>query len=75
MEKLKTYIRGKKFGSKKELNISLDKKNAVFEIITPTIHKDGSGSYCEVAQADEKPEKLGEKFKIPHYFLINITFK
>ncbi len=95
--KLKTLVRGKKygskksyfkllndsdkyalkdfFGSKKELNIGLDKKNAVFAIITPTIHKDGSASYCEVAQADEKPEKLGEKFKIPHYFLITITFK
>ena len=95
--KLKTYIRGKKFGSKKsyfklssdsdkyalkdffgskkELNIDLSKKNSIFAIITPTIHKDGSGSYCEVAQADEKPEKLGEKFKIPHYFLITITFK
>lgn len=95
--KLKTFIRGKKFGSKKsyfklfsdseqyavkdffgskkELNIEFDKKNAVFAIITPTINKDGSGSYCKVAQSDEKPENLGKKFKIPHYFLITITFK
>jgi len=94
--KLKTYIRGKKFGSKKsyfklksnpdkyalkdffgskeELNIDLNKKNAVFAIITPTIHKDGSGSYCEVAQSNINPEKLGEHFKILHYFLITITF-
>lgn len=95
--KLKTYIRGQKFGSKKsyfklnsdsdkyalkdffgskeELNLELNKKNAVFAIITPTIHKDGSGSYCEVAQSDIIPEKLGEHFKIPHYFIINIEFK
>lgn len=95
--KLKTYIRGQKFGSKKsyfklnsdsdkyalkdffgskeELNLELNKKNAVFAIITPTIHKDGSGSYCEVAQSDITPEKLGEHFKIPHYFIISIEFK
>jgi len=95
--KLKTYVRGKKFGSKKsyfslisdadkyalkdffgsneEMNIELNKKTAVFAIITPTIHKDGSGSYCEVAQSDIKPEELGEHFKIPHYFLITLTFK
>ena len=95
--KLKTYIRGQRFGSKKsffklyeesekyalkdffgsksELNLDIDKKNAVFAIITPTIHKDGSGSYCEVAQSNMEPEKLGEHFKIPHYFIINIEFK
>lgn len=95
--KLKTYIRGQKFGSKKsffklfeesekyvlkdffgsetELNIDISKKNAVFAIITPTIHKDGSGSYCEVAQSNIEAEKLGEHFKIPHYFIINIEFK
>lgn len=95
--KLKTYIRGKKFGSKKsyfklksdsdkyalkdffgskkELDIDLQKKNAVFAIITPTINEDGSGSYCEVAESEIAPEKLGEHFKIPHYFLITIKFK
>lgn len=95
--KLKTYIRGEKFGSKKsyfklydnadkyalknffgrksELNISLNKKNAVFAMITPTIHKDGSGSYCEVAQSEIAPEELGNHFKIPHYFIITIQFK
>jgi hypothetical protein len=95
--KLKTYIRGKKFGSKKsffklyedsekyalkdffgiksELNLDIKEKNAIFAIITPTIHKDGSGSYCEVAQSNIEPEKLGENFKIPHYFIVNIEFK
>lgn len=63
------------FGSKEELNIDLQQKNTVFAIITPTLHKDGSGSYCEVAQSGIAPEKLGEYFKIPHHFLITITFK
>ena len=95
--KLKTYIKGKKFGSKKsyfklssdadqyalkdffgskkELNLELNKKNPVFAIITPTIHTDGSGSYCEVVQSKIEPEKLGKLFKIPHYFLITLSFK
>ncbi|WP_373775071.1 hypothetical protein [Porphyromonas loveana] len=62
-------------GNKNEIQIETDKKNFIFAIITPTIHKDGSGSYCEVAQSDEKPENLGMKFKIPHYFLITLIFK
>lgn len=95
--KLKTYIRGAKFGSKKsyftlvdtpdkyalkdffgrkkELAIDLKQTNTILAIITPTIHADGSGSYCEVAQSDIMPEKLGEHFKIPHHFLITIDFK
>lgn len=62
------------FGSKEEISLDINKVNAIFAIITPTIHKDGSGSYCEVAQSDVAPEKLGEKFKIPHYFLVTIKF-
>lgn len=63
------------FGEKKEITINPNKKNAIFTILTPTIHPDGSGSYCEVAQSDIAPEKLGEHFKIPHYFLVTINFK
>ena len=95
--KLKAYIKGQKFGSKKaffklyeesekyalkdffgtkkELNLDINKKNPVFAIITPTIHKDGSGSYCEVAQSNIAADKLGEHFNIPHYFIVNIEFK
>lgn len=61
-------------GSKEEISLDINKKNAIFAIITPTIHEDGSGSYCEVAQSNIAPEKLGEKFKIPHYFLVSIKF-
>ncbi|OOV29498.1 hypothetical protein BXU11_06335 [Flavobacterium sp. LM5] len=95
--KLKTYIRGKKFGSKKyyfeldsdsdeytlkdffgdkkEVTIDFQKKNAVFAIITPTIYNDGSSSYCEVAYSGIAPEKFGEHFNIPHYFIVSIKFK
>lgn len=95
--KLKTYIRGKKFGSKKyyfeldsdsdeytlkdffgdkkEVTIDFQKKNAVFAIITPTLYKDGSSSYCEVAYSGIAPEKFGEHFNIPHYFIVSIKFK
>jgi len=62
------------FGSKEEIILDINKKNSVLALITPTIHEDGSGSYCEVAQSDVAPEKLGEKFKIPHYFLVTIKF-
>jgi len=65
------------FGRKEALDITIDSGNevAVFAIITPTMHKDGSGSYCEVVQSDIKPENLGSHFKIPHYFLVSIRFK
>lgn len=95
--KLKTYIRGSGFGSKKsyfnlkddsdqyalkdffgnkkELNLVANQETAVFAIITPTKHDDGSSSYCEVVQSDIKPENLGTHFKIPHYFLVTLQFK
>ena len=63
------------FYNKSELNIYLSKTNAVFAIITPSIHKDGSGSYCQVVQTDVTPEELGTHFKIPHYFIVTIEFK
>ncbi|UAY56332.1 hypothetical protein [Arachidicoccus terrestris] len=62
------------FGEKQRLELNIDVMNAVFAIITPTIRPDGSGSYCEVAQSDISPEKLGSHFKIPHYFVIYIEF-
>jgi len=63
------------FFNKSELNIDLSKTNAVLAIITPSIHKDGSGSYCQVVQTDVTPEELGTHFKIPHYFIVTIEFK
>lgn len=95
--KLKTYIRGSGFGSKKsyfnlkddsdqyalkdffgnkkELDLVANQETAIFAILTPTKHEDGSASYCEVVQSDIKPENLGTHFKIPHYFLVTLQFK
>lgn len=62
-------------GSKKFLNVPLNEEFPILAIITATKHKDGSGSYCEVAQSEIAPEKFGEKFSIPHYFIISMKFK
>jgi hypothetical protein len=95
--KLKTFIKGNRFGSRKEffdlkegngiyvlkdfqgskksLNVPINDEFPILAIITATKHKDGSGSYCEVAQSDVTPEKFGEVFNIPHYFIISMEFK
>jgi hypothetical protein len=61
-------------GTKKFLYVPLDKEFPILAIITATKHKDGSGSYCEVAQSEIAPEKFGEKFNIPHYFIVYMKF-
>ncbi|MCI6160656.1 MAG: hypothetical protein MR681_04875 [Prevotella sp.] len=95
--KLKTFVKGKKFGSKKayfnlktvedayilkdffgsqkEIFLKPFVKNAVFAIISPTVHADGFGSYCEVVQSGVNPEDFGNQFGIPHYFLVTIVFR
>lgn len=45
-------------GSKKFLNVPLNEEFPILAIITATKHKDGSGSYCEVAQSEIAPEKF-----------------
>jgi hypothetical protein len=60
-------------GSKKETEIPLENEFYLTSIISPTVHKDGSASYCEVVLT-KNPENIGEEFKIPHYFLIRMKF-
>ncbi|MBW1294368.1 hypothetical protein [Aquimarina litoralis] len=60
--------------SNETITIDLQKKHPVFAIVTPTVHKDGSNSYCEVAQSNIATDQLGKHFKIPHYFIVNIQF-
>ncbi|WP_299895239.1 hypothetical protein [uncultured Aquimarina sp.] len=62
-------------GSKETTTIDLEKKHPVLAIITPTVHKDGSSSYCEVVQCDIATDELGKRFKIPHYFIMSIQFR
>lgn len=95
--KLKTFVKGKKFGSKKayfnlktvedayilkdffgsqkEIFLKPFVKNVVFAIISPTVHADGFGSYCEVVQSGVNPEDFGNQFGVPHYFLVTIVFR
>jgi hypothetical protein len=61
-------------GSKSEIEIPLNKEFYITSIISPTMHEDGSASYCEVVKV-VNPEKIGEEFKIPHYFLVQMKFK
>ncbi len=62
------------FGSNDEYKINLSNNNALFAIITPTVHLDGTSSYCEVVQSNIKPENLGKVYSIPHYFIVRISF-
>ncbi|MFD2100429.1 hypothetical protein [Flagellimonas iocasae] len=63
------------FGAKMAIENPINGEFPLLAIITPTKHSDGSASYCEVVQSEITPEKLGEHFKIPHYFLITMEFK
>lgn len=60
----------------KEAPISLapDAKNYLLAFMTPYVRADKSEAYCEVAQSGIDPERLYERYKIPHYFLVAIKF-
>lgn len=73
--KSRDYIAKDFFGNKIVKEYPMNKEIPLLAIITSTIHSDGSGSYCEVVQTDILPEKLGEHFKIPHYFLVTMKVK
>ena len=62
-------------GNKKFVDVPINEEFPILAIITPVKHEDGYSSYCEVAQSGVAPEKFGEKFKIPHYFVITMKFK
>jgi len=66
---LKTF-----FGPKLEMPINLQGSNYFLAYMMPYVRKDKSEAYCEVAQSGLDPEKLYEKYKIPHYFLVAINF-
>ncbi len=70
-----TYVLKSFFGAKKELNVDMLRQNAILAITPPSVHADGSGSYCEVVQSGVAPEKIGEKFRLSQYFLIKVSFK
>lgn len=59
-------------GAKHSEKVPSNGQFPILAIITPTIYADGHGSYCDVANSGITPEKLGEKFNIPHYFIIQM---
>ncbi|MBE7649279.1 hypothetical protein G1K66_12210 [Tenacibaculum finnmarkense] len=69
------YVTKDFFGNKRKIKNPLNKEFPLLAIITPTKQNNGISSYCKVVQSEIRPEKLGEYFKIPHYFLITMEFK
>lgn len=68
------YVLKDFLGSKSKIEVSADKPFYIFAIITASKNPDGSGSYCRVAQSEVNPEKFGQEYNIPHYFLIEMEF-
>ena len=62
-------------GNKDFTKVSINEEFPILAIITPVELEKGYFSYCEIAQSEIEPEKFGEKFKIPHYFVITMKFK
>ena len=56
----------------KQGDLKLSKPFIFLLLTTPEYFKDGSASWCEVA-ANETPEKIYEKNKIPHFFVFEMT--
>lgn len=67
---LKTFL-----GNKPEITIPVGANAYILTYMMPYVKKDGLKQYCEVVQADVKPEDLGAKYNIPAYFLIDIEFE
>ena len=61
-------------GSQPEIPILLNKNTYILTYMMPYVKKDGSSTYCEVAQSGVNPEELGKIYPIPVYFLIDIKF-
>ncbi len=61
-------------GSVPEVSIPLIKNTYILTYMMPYEKKDGSKTYCEVAQSGVSSEELGKIYPIPVYFLIDIRF-
>jgi hypothetical protein len=61
-------------GSQPEFSVPLNKSSYILTYMMPYKKKDGSKTYCEVAQSGVNPENLGNIYPIPVYFLIDIKF-
>lgn len=73
-ENVGTYVAKNFIGSRKNLINDYTQPFYLLAVITPYITKSGAGQYCKVAYSDIHPEKFGEHFGIPHYYLIEMEF-
>lgn len=55
-------------GGKPEISIPVDENTYILTYMMPYVKKDGSSTYCEVAQSGINPEDLGTRYPIPTYF-------
>ena len=74
-KKSHSYVLKNFQGNKKYLDVPITGEFPILAIITPVEMEKGYFSYCEIAQSEVPPEKYGEKFKLPHYFIITMKFK
>lgn len=63
------------FVKQTQVSLAPDAKNYLLAFMTPYVKPDKSEAYCEVAQSGIDPEHLYDTYKIPHYFLVGVTFK
>jgi len=56
----------------KEKDLQFNKPFIFLLLTTPEYHSDGSASWCDVA-ANETPDKIYEKNKIPHFYVFEMT--
>lgn len=69
------YVMKDFLGAETKMTFEPMKETYFLAYLLPTEHSDGFASYCEVAQSGVNPEELGDKFKVPTYFLLSIKFK
>jgi hypothetical protein len=74
-ENFKGFAQKDFIGSRKEIAIPLNADTYILTYMMPFAGKDGSTSYCKVAQSGINPEEFGNKYAIPTYFLIDIKFQ
>ena len=61
-------------GEKNEVEVAPSRFN-ILALITPTIHADGSASYCEVAQSGVEAKDLGKVYDMPQNFILEMKLK
>jgi hypothetical protein len=59
---------------KTEVDFSTNRNQSILAFMMPYKTKKGAMQYVDINGSGIKPEELGQKFKIPRYFLIDVRF-